>query len=86
MELKNIMEVAVERALADVRRHYDFCSCEQCHLDIAALALNKLPPRYVVTGRGDAYGRAELLATQNELDLFSVVLEAVKKVQASPRH
>ncbi len=86
MELKNLMEVVVSQAIDDIKRHYEFCNCEQCRLDIAALALNIIPPRYVVSSKGDSYGRAELLAIQKGLDVLGTVLEAVKTVQKKPRH
>ncbi len=86
MELKNLMEIMVMYSIDDIKRHYDFCGCSQCRMDIAALALNKLPPRYVVTSKGESYGRAELLHMQKDLDLLSVVLSAVKMVQQKPRH
>ncbi len=86
MELRNLMEDVVNHALEDVKKYYDFCSCDQCRMDISALALNKIPPRYVVSNKGESYGRADLLALQSGLDVLSVVLEAVKMVQQKPRH
>ncbi len=86
MELRNLMEDVVNHALEDVKKHYDFCSCAQCRMDISALALNKIPPRYVVSNKGESYGRADLLAMQSGLDVLSIVLEAVKMVQQKPRH
>ncbi len=86
MELKNLMEMVVSQSIDDIKKHYDFCSCPQCRLDISALALNKIPPRYVVSQKGESYGRAELLAMQRDLDVLSVVLESIKFVQQKPRH
>lgn len=86
MELKNLIEVLVSQAIDDIKKHYDFCGCPQCRLDISALALNKIPPRYVVSSKGSAYGRAEMLKMQNDLDVLGTVLEAIKTVQQKPRH
>ena len=86
MELRNLMEVVVSHAIDDIRKHYEFCNCEQCRLDIAALALNIIPPRYVVSSKVDSYGRADLLAMQKDLDILGTVLDAVKTVQKKPRH
>lgn len=86
MELRNLMEDVVSHAIGDVRKYYDFCSCDQCRMDISALALNKIPPRYVVSNKGESYGRADLLAMQSDLDVLTIVLEAVKMVQQKPRH
>lgn len=86
MKLKNLNEAIVSQALQDLDGRYDFCSCERCRLDITALALNQMLPRYVVTGKGDSYSRAEMLDLQKGLDVLSVVLQAVKMVQSKPRH
>jgi competence protein ComFB len=86
LELKNLMEAVVSQAIDDIRKHYIFCSCSRCRLDITAIALNKILPRYVVSEKGESYGRAELLAMQGDLDILSIVLDSVKKVQQNPRH
>ncbi|MGM0651588.1 MAG: late competence development ComFB family protein [Bacillota bacterium] len=86
MELKNLMEMVVFHTIDDIKKYYDFCDCQQCRLDISAIALNKIPPRYVVSSKGESYGRAELLAMQKDLDVLGIVLDAVKFVQKKPRH
>ncbi len=86
MELKNIMEEVVLETLEDIRKYYDFCSCTQCKLDICAIALNQIPPRYVVSAKGESYIRADLMAVQKDLDFLGIVLEAVKTVRQKPKH
>ncbi len=86
MELKNLIEDVVSYTIDDIKKYHDFCSCAQCRLDISAVALNKIPPRYVVSSKGASYGRAELLAMQKDLDVLAVVLDAIKQVQKNPRH
>lgn len=80
------MEVLVSQAIDDIKKYYEFCACPQCRLDISAISLNQMPPRYVVSNKGDSYGRAELLAMQKDLDVLSIVLDSVKAVQKQPRH
>lgn len=86
MVLKNLMEEIVWRALDNLAIAPDFCGCPNCRLDAAALALNMLPPRYVVSDKGDSYGRAGLLELQKEVDVVRTVLTALKAVRQSPRH
>ncbi len=86
MELKNLIEDVVSNTIEDIKKHHDFCTCQQCRLDISAIALNKIPPRYVVSSKGESYGRADLLAMQKDLDVLAIVLDAVKLVQKKPRH
>ncbi|MEW5785205.1 MAG: late competence development ComFB family protein [Bacillota bacterium] len=86
MKLKNLMEDAVAYTLEDIKKRYDFCGCENCRLDIIALALNQIAPRYVVTEKGDSYSRADWLDLQKGVDILGIVLNAVKTVQGRPRH
>lgn len=86
MELKNLIEDVVSQTIDDIKKYHDFCTCLQCRLDISAIALNKIPPRYVVSSKGESYGRADLLAMQKDLDVLAIVLDAIKLVQKKPRH
>ncbi len=86
MELKNLIEDVVSQTIDDIKKYHDFCTCQQCRLDISAIALNKIPPRYVVSSKGESYGRADLLAMQKDLDVLAIVLDAIKLVQKKPRH
>ncbi len=80
------MEAAVYKAIDDSKSDITFCHCEQCRMDIAALALNKLPAKYVVTDRGDTFVRADMLDLQNYFDILTVVLAAIKLVAQKPSH
>jgi len=62
------------------------CTCETCKIDIAAYALNKLKPHYVATDKGAAITRAHFMETQFFMDLIIVLMEAVDRVSANPRH
>ena len=84
--LYNIMEQFVLQTIDELAKDYHFCSCPRCRLDIAALTLNKLQPRYVVTSKGDAYTRTDWLELQKGLDLIGIIFEAIKIVTKNPRH
>ncbi len=45
--LTNMMEETVLTKIDQLWQTTDFCKCDQCRIDIAAFALNRLPPRYV---------------------------------------
>ncbi|MGI5918365.1 MAG: late competence development ComFB family protein [Christensenellales bacterium] len=62
---RNIMEDLVENKLGELMRSADMCCCERCRADTKALALNKLPPRYVVSVGGEVYAHFQELSTQN---------------------
>ncbi len=85
--LHNLMEDAVNNTVTElISKEKNVCSCEQCRLDIAAIALNSLPPRYVVTSKGASYARADLLEMQKYIDVIGAVTKAIKLVKEHPRH
>ena len=48
MVLVNLMEELVINKLDSTLDRFNCCKCDKCKKDIAALALNRLKPRYVV--------------------------------------
>ena len=60
-QYENMMEGIVEEEMESLRDSLGCCMCEQCWSDIAAHALNHLPPRYVVTRAGGAISKADSL-------------------------
>ncbi len=86
MQLKNCMEDAVKDMLDNVIKDTNVCKCERCRYDIAAIALNHLPPRYVVTEEGEIYARADELRTQFTADITSEIIKAVEIVSKHPHH
>lgn len=84
--LSNIMEQIVYNTIDELAEDHKFCHCLKCRMDIAAIALNNLPHHYVVTARGEAYGRADCLEMQKNVDVVSAVFKAIKIVRNEPRH
>ena len=77
------MEDLVYQAMEEARSRYQFCNCLQCEADIAAIALNQLPPRYVVDRN---IQRTDLLDSSDYQQAFKVVVSAAKKVKKRPHH
>ncbi len=87
MELKNYMEDYVWQMLDEVlESNPSVCECEQCRFDIAALALNCLPPRYVVTTRGETFARIKSSEHQFSIDVVTAITNAIKIVSKQPHH
>lgn len=87
MLLSNYMEEVVESTMKEVLAHRDdVCTCDRCWMDIKALALNHLPPKYVVTEKGYIYTKLNELASQFKADIVVAVTNALKVVRANPRH
>ncbi len=86
MKVHNIMEEIVERMLERVMESVPMCMCDQCCMDVLALALCSLPPRYISTDKGDVYLRYELYTDQMQAEITAALLRACGKVASSPRH
>lgn len=85
--LINVMEILVKETVDEVlKANPHFCSCQRCRLDLAALALNKLSPSYVVTQEGEVWLRANALRQQCKVDLIRVVAESINTVAEHPHH
>ncbi|MCR4434243.1 MAG: late competence development ComFB family protein [Clostridiales bacterium] len=85
-QIKNYMEEIVFNLIKEVLADINVCTCEKCVLDIAAVALNDLPPKYIVTERGEIYSRIETLKQQFEVDVIAAITKAAVLVKRKPRH
>ena len=68
----------IEQVLREESR--DLCSCQRCMNDVAALALNYLPPHYYV----EQDGKRELGSPW--LMVETAVREAIERVKELPHH
>lgn len=84
--LKNYMEILVLNEMEKVLEGIDMCKCDICLLDIAAIALNYLPPKYFVTEKGELYSKVNILKSQFEVDIITAITKAAYLVKESPRH
>lgn len=79
----NVMETLVLRHLDAAIKRFNVCSCDRCRCDVAAYALNHLPPRYTM-------GTYEKLAQfERDIPLSAVtdaLIKAVIQVRSKPRH
>jgi competence protein ComFB len=86
------MKNALEELVAEVyqqlmARHTEFCSCQRCHDDVIAQALNKARPRYIGGSPiGAAVTRVSLSGDQAKAEIAVLVFEAMRHVNQNPRH
>lgn len=87
MELKNYMEtlmwMKIDELIDDTP---DVCHCEKCRYDIAALAMNFLPPRYIVTDKGRIFTNVKTLEQQFTIDIITSLTQAIIIVKSCPQH
>jgi competence protein ComFB len=82
-ELKNRNEEKVWIAIEmQLKRDTSLCRCRDCVLDVAAIALNRLPPRYQVY----AFHSNELESLVPGDDVVEAVAKAFEMVARSPHH
>ncbi len=86
LKLKNYMEDVVALLLDELIKDKDICKCEHCRLDMMAIALNKLPPKYIVTKEGQLYAKIDLLNRQYHTDVIIQLLNAIDIVKKTPHH
>ena len=85
-QMKNYMEEIVFNAMDDILKDINMCRCERCRYDIAAKALNDLPPQYIVTKKGEIYSKINALRTQFEVDVITAITKAAIIVKRNPNH
>ena len=61
------------------------CVCQDCVLDMAAFALNKVKPLYRVSLMGNLYAKA-LEGSEYEAEIAAGVEQAIRKVATNPSH
>jgi competence protein ComFB len=82
------MEEAARRTLEEMLEdstYGEFKPVEKVKMDVLAIALNRLPPRYVVTERGYLFTRADELRQQFKTDLLVELARAIEQVRKNPR-
>lgn len=83
---RNLMEEVVDNLLDECIKKAGACSCTQCRADIRAYALNHLPPKYVVSTRGNIFSRVNTIASQSRADIITAILQGIKLLSDKPRH
>lgn len=61
------------------------CDCENCRLDTVSYVLNRIPPKYVVSGRGVTHTTTELNKDQTKADIEAVAMEGMRIVSSTKR-
>jgi competence protein ComFB len=85
--LRNIMEDDVENQLNILLPTMpNICSCEECRLDMATYALNRLKPNYVRSNAGALFHKLNTSSTQAKTEILTTVLNAINVIGSHPHH
>jgi competence protein ComFB len=86
--LKNYMEILVLQVIDEVlgNSNEEICKCDDCRLDIAAMALNNLPPRYFASEKGEIFSKLSLSHLTAKTEVLTQVTKAIMHIANKPRH
>jgi len=85
--LKNEAEVLVIREMENqLSKETDMCLCNECVVDIAAIALNAVKPLYRFSLLGTLYASQAMTEKAYADSIQSAVAEAIQKVKNNPAH
>jgi len=84
--LRNYTEEAVKFYMDKWFEHVDCCHCDICRLDVMAIMLNNLKPKYVVTDKGALYAQLDDFDPQYKIDFMTIMNQASEIVKNGPRH
>jgi competence protein ComFB len=86
--LKNESETYVFNELAFQLDNYplDICRCNDCVGDMAAIALNKVAPKYRWSLLGELYAAMVIKDTAYRASVEDAVRNAIEIVRANPSH
>lgn len=82
----NVMQVLVEEKAPKYVKMFGLCDCKRCLEDVKALALNHLPPKYVVIDQGDRVPKLTFYEGKYNSDVTAQLLKACSKVSERPHH
>lgn len=87
----NYTEDAVRRMLPEVLKDYlkthpGICTCDLCKDDMMALALNQLPPHYVVSPEGTIFTSVGFDQIGGKAQVVAAITKAIGQVIKKPRH
>ena len=92
MNVHNIMEEYVTQcvngfydSLKEQNTPWLSCDCESCRLDACSFVLNRIPPRYIVSGRGVTHFDADVFFSQIQADINRLAMEGIRLVSSAKR-
>lgn len=81
--LVNLVEQLVADRLDAVFEKFNCCRCDKCRQDVAALALNTIPPQYVVADPEEIPALLEAAPTK---EIPGALVKAMLQIKNNPQH
>jgi len=84
--MKNVTEQLVTRSYEELLPSVpELCRCTVCRENVLVYALNRLPPHYTSTLKGEVVSKLVLEAGQGSIDVTVVLLDGMRRVADAPR-
>lgn len=86
--MEDIVNLSVNKLYEQVKSEnaaWLSCDCENCRLDTVSYVLNRIPPKYVVSGRGVTHAVETLNSHQLMADIEALSLEGMRTVSTTKR-
>ncbi len=85
-ELVNVMEIIVDECVEKYIDMFKVCRCPRCNADVKALALTKLPSKYVVLSRDTYSPIMNFYKEQYSTIVRNQIIFACSVIKKKPRH
>ena len=82
----NVMQTLVEDKADKYIKMFGLCNCNRCRIDVVALALSNLPPKYVVAKPHELIPRLSMYEQRYSVVVVTQVMSACRKVLDRPHH
>jgi competence protein ComFB len=87
MTVFNAMENIVTNLFDEFQKNYELkCDCNKCKDDMLALVLNKIPPRYTSSEKGQLFVKGLYINSQMQSDVMRELMEAANIVEHHQHH
>ncbi len=81
--MEDVIKDELDKLLVDIT---DICKCQKCKFDMMVWALNRLPPKYVLSDKGRIYTKLTEQETQFRVDVVRELTKAILCIAKNPRH
>lgn len=82
----NVMETLVEEKVINYMEQFGVCTCSRCKADVAALALTKLPAKYVVVNKTAVSPLINFYSSKYAGQITVEITKACIRVNEVPHH
>ena len=82
----NVMETIALEHLRENQERFHTCTCNRCTVDVLALTLNEVRPKYVVVQKGAVSALTSFFEKKYMTDLLVAMVKACIQVAKNPRH